>query len=189
MVDMNPEQRSSNVVEANTISTEWLAREVVATSSEAIVVTDSDGSILLWNAGATRIFGYEPEEALGQSLDLIIPEKLRARHWEGYRHTMDTGVTKYGDAMLSVPATHRSGQRLSIEFSVALVRDDAGTIVGISAIMREIGERREAERALRAELADLKTQVADLTKRVAPRPTISPQGYPAQPYAPTSFDA
>jgi signal transduction histidine kinase len=83
---------------------------------------------------------------------------------------------------LSVPATHRDGHRLSIEFSVALLRDEAGTIVGISAIMREVSERRETERALRAKLADLET-------RAVPRPTMSAQGWPEQPCATTSFDS
>lgn len=134
---------------------EWLAAAVVKESAEAIVVTDPAGIILLWNDGAARIFGYSAAEAMGQSLDLIIPERLRERHWNGYFQTMATGYTRYGDKLLSVPATHRDGQRLSIEFSVALLRDDAGQIVGISAIMREITERRDAEKALRTKIAEL----------------------------------
>jgi PAS domain S-box-containing protein len=133
----------------------WLARAVVAESAEAIVVADPDGTIRLWNNGAARMYGYSAAEAMGQNLDLIIPEKLRARHDKGYRETMATGITRYGDTLLSVPATHRDGHRLSIEFSVALLRDDAGEIVGISAIMREVSERRKAEMALRAKIAEL----------------------------------
>jgi PAS domain S-box-containing protein len=143
---------------SSTVSQEWLATAVVAESSEAIVVTDPDGLIRLWNDGAARIFGHSAAEALGQSLDLIIPDKLRARHWKGYEQTMSTGTTRYGDTLLSVPASHRDGHRLSIEFSVALLRDDAGVIVGISAIMREVSERREAERALRAKIAELEAR-------------------------------
>ena len=105
------------------------------------------------------MFGYPAEEAIGQNLDIIIPEKLRDRHWKGYFQTMATGHTKYGDKLLSVPATHRDGQRLSIEFSVALLRDDLGQIVGISAIMREVTERRNAERELRAKIAELESRV------------------------------
>jgi PAS domain S-box-containing protein len=137
------------------VSEDWLAAAVVKESAEAIVVTDPAGIIRLWNDGAARIFGYSPAEALGQSLDVIIPEKLRERHWKGYFQTMATGYTRYGDKLLSVPASHRDGHRLSIEFSVALLRDDAGQIVGISAIMREVTERRNAERALRARIAEL----------------------------------
>ena len=137
------------------VTEEWLAAAVVKESAEAIVVTDPAGIILLWNDGAARIFGYSAVEAMGQSLDVIIPEKLRERHWKGYFQTMATGHTRYGDKLLSVPAAHRDGQRLSIEFSVALLRDDAGQIVGISAIMREVTERRNAEKELRTKLAEL----------------------------------
>jgi PAS domain S-box-containing protein len=167
---------------SSTVSQAWLAQAVVAESAEAIVVTDPDGAIRLWNDGAARIFGYSAADAHGRSLDLIIPDKLRDRHWKGYRQTMATGVTRYGDTLLSVPATHQDGRRLSIEFSVALLRDDAGVIVGISAIMREVSERREAERTLRAKIADLET-------RVVPGSTMSAQGWPEQPCASTSFDA
>ena len=147
------------VESSSTMNEAWLASAVVTESVEAIVVTDADGVIRLWNNGAARVFGYSAAEAAGQSLDLIIPQKLRDRHWKGYRETMATGITRYGDTLLSVPATHRDGRRLSIEFSVALLRDEAGEIVGISAIMREVSERREAERALRAKLAELQARV------------------------------
>ena len=123
------------------------------------MVTDPDGIVRLWNKGAARVFGYSEADILGQSLDVIIPEKLRERHWIGYRQTMLTGYTRYGDKLLSVPATHRDGRRLSIEFSVALLRDEADRIVGISAIMREVSDRREAEKALRAKLAKLESRV------------------------------
>jgi PAS domain S-box-containing protein len=143
------------------VTEEWLAAAVVKESPEAIVVTDPAGLIRLWNDGAARMFGYSTEEAIGQNLDIIIPEKLRERHWKGYFQTMATGYTRYGDKLLSVPATHRDGQRLSIEFSVALLRDDADQIVGISAVMREITERRNAEKALR-------TKITELEKRAGP---------------------
>jgi PAS domain S-box-containing protein len=141
-----------------TMSAAWLGHAVVTESAEAIVVSDPDGIIRLWNNGATRMFGYSADEAMGRDLDLIIPEKLRDRHSKGYQQTMATGYTRYGDSLLAVPAMHRDGHRLSIEFSVALLRDDAGEIVGISAIMRDVSERREAERALRTKLAELETR-------------------------------
>ncbi|MDT5015972.1 MAG: hypothetical protein QOD39_2132 [Mycobacterium sp.] len=137
----------------------WLARAVVAESGEAIVVTDPEGIILLWNNGAARIFGFSAADVVGESLDVIIPEKLRARHWQGYQQTMLTGYTRYGNKLLSVPALHRDGHRLSIEFSVALLRDAADQIVGISAIMREVSERREAEKALRAKLSEFQARI------------------------------
>ncbi|MCU1698182.1 MAG: domain S-box [Mycobacterium sp.] len=142
-----------------TMSEAWLAHAVVTESAEAIVVSDPDGIIRLWNGGATRMFGYSADEAVGRDLDLIIPEKLRARHSKGYEQTMATGYTRYGDSLLAVPALHRDGHRLSIEFSVALLRDETGDIVGISAIMREVTERRNAERELRTKIAELETRV------------------------------
>jgi PAS domain S-box-containing protein len=86
------------------VTEEWLAAAVVKESAEAIVVTDPAGLIRLWNDGAARVFGYSADEAMGQNLDVIIPEKLRERHWKGYFQTMATGYTRYGDKMLSVPA-------------------------------------------------------------------------------------
>jgi PAS domain S-box-containing protein len=142
-----------------TMSEAWLAHAVVNESAEAIVVSDPDGIIRLWNGGAARMFGYTADEALGRTLDLIIPEKLRARHNKGYEQTMATGYTRYGESLLSVPALHRDGHRLSIEFSVALLRNDSGEIVGISAIMREVTERRNADRELRTKLAELEARV------------------------------
>ncbi len=138
-----------------TVSEERLAVSVVKESPEAIVVTDPDGIVRLWNDGAARMFGFSADEALGQNLDLIIPEKQRERHWKGYFQTMVTGYTRYGDKLLAVPALHRDGRRLSIEFSVALLRDDTDRIIGISAIMREVTERRDAEKALRTRIAEL----------------------------------
>lgn len=143
----------------DTMSEAWLAHAAVTESAEAIVVSDPDGIIRLWNAGATRMFGFTADEALGRDLDLIIPEKLRDRHNKGYQQTMATGYTRYGESLLAVPALHRDGHRLSIEFSVALLRNDAGQIVGISAIMREVTERRNAERALRTKIAELEARV------------------------------
>lgn len=172
---------SGDVVDHSTLNQEWLAQAVVTESAEAIVVSDVDGTIRLWNEGAARIFGYTAADAIGQSLDLIIPDKLRGRHWKGYQQTMATGITRYGDTLLSVPASGKDGRRLSIEFSVALLRDEAGAVVGISAIMREVSERRAAERALRAKLADLEASAV-------PQPTMSVQGYPEQPCTTTSFD-
>lgn len=142
-----------------TMSEAWLAHAVVTESAEAIVVSDPDGIIRLWNGGATRMFGYSADEAVGRDLDLIIPEKLRDRHSKGYQQTMATGYTRYGDSLLAVPAMHRDGHRLSIEFSVALLRDETGDIVGISAIMREVTERRNAERELRTKIAELEARV------------------------------
>jgi PAS domain S-box-containing protein len=135
------------------LGAERLAAAITRASGEAIVVSDPGGVITVWNAGAERVFGHPAAVALGQSLDLIIPDKQRARHWAAYDKTMVTGQTRYGDTLLRVPALHRDGGRLSIEFSVALLRDDDGKLTGICAFIRDVTERWTAERELRARLA------------------------------------
>lgn len=144
------------------MDTDWLAQAVVREAPDAIVVSDPSGIIALWNGGAERVFGYPAAEALGQSLDLIIPDKQRARHWAGYDKTMATGVTKYGDTLLKVPATHRDGRRLSIEFSVALLRDAEGKITAIAAVIRDATERWTAERELRLRLTEAERKLHEL---------------------------
>ena len=143
---------------------DWLARAVVRETPEAIVACDPNGIIALWNGGAERVFGYPAAEALGRSLDLIIPEKQRSRHWAGYDKTMATGETKYGDTLLKVPAAHRDGRRLSIEFSVALLRDAQGKVAGIAAVIRDSTERWAADRELRAALAVAERRLRELTE-------------------------
>jgi PAS domain S-box-containing protein len=127
---------------------------LVAGMSDAIVYADAAGAIRWWNRGATRIFGYTEPEALGRSLDIIIPERLRERHWHGYRATMSSGQSRYGDGeILSVPAVRKDGARISVEFTIVPFTDDAGGMVGIAAIMRDVSARFEEVRALRKELA------------------------------------
>src|SRR5581483_5341436 len=110
-----------------TISASVLADAVLGTSSDAIVACDEDGIIRFWNPGAERIFGFTSRDALGQSLDIIIPERLRARHWEGYRHTMATGESRYGHGdVLAVPGIRKDGTSLSLEFTIVPLRDQKG---------------------------------------------------------------
>lgn len=135
-------------------------RDLVAGAADAIVVADSCGTIRLWNAAATRLFGFTAEEALGASLDLIIPEAQRARHWQGYERTMKSGVTRYGDRLLRVPALHRDGRRLSIAFTVGLLRGQDGAVSAVVAIMRDETERWQEERMLRKRLAELEGAAA-----------------------------
>jgi PAS domain S-box-containing protein len=137
------------------IDPDLVAKAVLAAPSDAIVAADRDGIIRLWNPGATRIFGFTESQALGQSLDLIIPERLRQRHWDGYRRTMDTGESRYGAGeLLSVPATRQDGAKLSIEFTIVMLRDDAGRMTGIVAVMRDATARFEELRSLRRKLAE-----------------------------------
>ena len=135
------------------------ADRLVAETPDAIVYADAAGAIRLWNRGATRIFGFTETEALGQSLDIIIPENLRQRHWDGYHATMRTGESRYADGqLLSVPAVRKDGKRISVEFTIVPFTDDASRMIGIAAIMRDTTARFEELRALRKELAALRSQ-------------------------------
>jgi PAS domain S-box-containing protein len=135
---------------------DWLCRQIVHGTQDAIIFSDRDGIIGLWNPGAESIFGYSAQEALGQSLDLIIPEKLRARHWNGYHKVMATGSTRYGEELLAVPAIRKDGKRISVEFSIVLLRSPAGVVLGSAAIIRDVTARWQKEKELRDRLADLK---------------------------------
>jgi PAS domain S-box-containing protein len=137
----------------------WLCRRLVEESRDAVVFADRDGIIRYWNPGAVEMFGYSAEQALGRSLDLIIPENLRARHAEGYRRVMARGVTRYGKELLAVPALRKDGARLSLEFTIALVRDEAGGLLGAGAIIRDVTARFRRERELQRKLADLEERL------------------------------
>ncbi len=133
---------------------------LVDAAGDAIVVADPEGRIRFWNPAATRIFGYAAEEAVGQSLDLIIPEHFRARHWDGYHEVMRTGQTRYGADVLRVPALHKDGRRLSIAFTVALLTDAGGRVTGIAAIVRDETQRWEEEQRLRRRLAEVEARAS-----------------------------
>jgi len=109
---------------------EWLCREIVDKATDAIILADRDGVIRLWNAGAEAMFGYRAEAAVGQTLDLIIPERLRSRHWAGYHKAMATGTTRYARQVLAVPATRKDGASISVEFTIALLDEPTGRCWG-----------------------------------------------------------
>lgn len=138
---------------------DWLCRQIVEEAQDAIIVSDREGVIRLWNRGAERIFGRAAAETVGGSMDFIIPEKMRARHWEGYFKTMTTGTTKYGADTLNVPALTADGSRISIEFTVVLLRNAQGHPAGVAAIIRDVTARREKELDLRKRLAELEKPV------------------------------
>jgi PAS domain S-box-containing protein len=136
------------------ISPPVLADAVIHTSSDAIVASDKDGIIQFWNAGAARIFGYTSGDAMGKSLDIIIPERLRARHWQGYRQVMATGESRYGHGdVLAVPGIRKDGTGVSLEFTIVPLRDETGQMIGMAAIMRDVTSRFEEMRALRQKIA------------------------------------
>jgi PAS domain S-box-containing protein len=128
---------------------------LVDAAGDAIIGADPEGKIVLWNPAAERIFGFTAREALGQTLDLIIPERFRTRHWDGYREVMRTGQTKYGAEVLRVPAHHKDGRPLSIAFTVALLSRADGQTEAIAAIVRDETSRWNEERVLRQRLREL----------------------------------
>jgi PAS domain S-box-containing protein len=131
-----------------------LGDAVLATNSDAIVAADKSGNIFFWNPGAERIFGYSNAEAIGRSLDIIIPERLRQRHWDGYGQVMESGESRYGHGdILAVPGITKDGKGISLEFTIIPLRGDAGRLVGLAAIMRDVSARFEEMRALKRRLA------------------------------------
>jgi len=132
-----------------------LPERIVGEAADAIIAADTSGKITLWNAGAERLFGYSKAEAVAQSLDLIIPEAQRKRHWDGYHHVMQTGETRYGTRVLRVPGIRKDGTRISLAFTVGLLKDAGGRVEGIFAILRDDTERWETEKELRMRLATL----------------------------------
>ena len=127
---------------------------------DAVVVADPDGTIVFWNAAATRIFGFDEAEALGKTLDLIVPERQRGRHNDGYAKTMKTGETRYGTSLLRVPALHKAGHTVSIAFTVSMIKSADGRVEAIAAVMRDETARFNEERALRKRLTELELAAA-----------------------------
>ena len=139
-----------------TVSDEVLA-QAVRRLADAVLIADADGQIVFWNAAAERLFGWSESEAVGHRLDLIVPERLRDRHWEGWHRVMATGETKYGDSLLEVPALRRDGTPLSIAFTVSLLTDP-GTdkVTRVVAVLRDDTVRWQERREMNAELARLR---------------------------------
>ena len=130
-------------------------QQLVNAIGDAIIISDAGGSITLWNPAAERMFGFTQSEALGKSLDLIIPERLRGRHWDGYQKTMATGETRYGNDVLRVPAVNKAGQPLSIAVTVALLHSSQNELNGIVAVIRDETKRFQEDRLLRKRLSEL----------------------------------
>lgn len=140
--------------------TEMIYQQIIENSQDAILFADRDGIIELWNSGAEAIFGYTKEEVQGKSLDLIVPEKLRQRHWEGYHTVMKTGKSRYGKELLKVPAIRKDGTSISVEFTIMLVRNLRNEIVGTAAIIRDVTERWKQEKELKQKIKLLESKSA-----------------------------
>lgn len=139
--------------------TRLIYKQIIENSQDAILFADRDGIVNLWNVGAEAIFGYKAEEIQGKNLDLIIPEKLRQRHWEGYQRVMKTGATRYGKELLKVPAIRKDGRTISVEFTILLVRNRQNEIIGTASIIRDVTERWEQEKELKKKLKFLENQL------------------------------
>ena len=145
-----------HAVSAAELSSSDRLAQLVSQLADAVVIADPQGVIVFWNDAATALFGWPATEAIGAPLELIIPERLRARHGAGYERVMETGHTEYGDRLLEVPAVHRDGRAMSVAFTVTLltrpgqVRPD-----GIAAVIRDDTERWQERRRLRARIAEL----------------------------------
>ena len=148
MTEDNEQMRTMNIPAG-------LGEALLHSASDAIIATDREGRITFWNPGAERIFGFTAGEAVGQLLDLIIPENLRARHWEGFRHTMATGTSRYGHGdLLSVPGLTKDGQRISVEFTIVLLQNGGQEVTGTVAVMRDVTKRFAEIRELKRRLAE-----------------------------------
>jgi PAS domain S-box-containing protein len=138
----------------------WLYQKIVEESPIAILCADREGKIRFWNSGAEAMFGFRAVEALGKSMELIIPENLRARHWEGWARVMASGVTKYGRDALAVPAIRKDSSRISIEFNIILLRAPAGEVLGAAAMVQDVTARWQQQKELKARLAALEAKAA-----------------------------
>ncbi len=151
-----------------------LADRILDCSPDAILACDNAGTVRYWNRAAERVFGFRAAETVGASMDLIIPERLRVRHWAGWESAMKSGATRYGEGqLLAVPALHRDGRQISIEFSIQLLKGADGAVEWVVAFIRDVTERYNRERALRNELAALSTKSPD---RHEADPRASPGG-------------
>jgi PAS domain S-box-containing protein len=147
-------ETEENLCSSQPISEAALGEAILRSEADAVIAADRDGIIHLWNPGAVRLFGYARHEALGRSLDLIIPERLRAHHWAGYRNVMDVGESRYGRGdVLAVPGMRKDGSRISWEFTITPLRNDDGRMLGMVAVMRDVTTRFEELRALRQKLS------------------------------------
>ena len=157
------------------IDVDQFCSTLVHSMSEAVIYADAGGLIHFWNDSAERMFGFGEAEAIGQSLDLIIPENLRARHWAGFNQTVETGTIHYAaDSVLAVPAMRKDGKRISVEFTVVAFRDEAGGMLGIAAVMRDVTARFEDTKALRKQLAEAQERLKHNLGSNADQPLAAP---------------
>jgi PAS domain S-box-containing protein len=149
------------MTETETVDRVSLYQKIVEENPIAILSVDREGRIRFWNSAAEAMFGYSAEETFGKSMELIIPENLRARHWEGWDRVMASGVTKYGRDALAVPAIRKDGSRISIEFNIILLRSPTGEVSGAAAMVQDVTARWQQQKELRSRLAALEAKVKE----------------------------
>jgi PAS domain S-box-containing protein len=133
---------------------------LVEQAPDAVIYANRDGEIVVWNAAAASMFGHSAEEAVGQSLDLIIPERFREAHWKGFDRALGDGDTKYRGQALPTRSQRKDGSTFYVELTFAIVKDAAGEVIGALANARDITERFERDREQRRRLTELEAQVA-----------------------------
>jgi PAS domain S-box-containing protein len=143
-------------------------KQLVHAIGDAVMIANAEGQITFWSPACERMFGHTPDEAMGRSLDIIIPQRQQQRHWDGYRLTMQSGQTRYGNDVLRVPAVHKDGHALSIAFTVALLHTPEGAVSSIVAVVRDESSRFAEDRALRKRLTELEMQIAATTRAATP---------------------
>jgi PAS domain S-box-containing protein len=157
-----PSRMGAEVTAMNEHSDQWLCQQIVNNAAAKIIFADSEGVVRLWNDAAERMFGFSAEEMVGKSMESIIPGNLRERHWDGYNEAMKTGQTQYSRGLLAVPALRKDGTRISIEFTIALIRDPSGQLLGPAAILRDVTARWNEDRELRKRMTTLEAQLKKL---------------------------
>lgn len=130
-------------------------RHIVDQVPEAIIFADTTGVIRVWNRGAESLFGFAASEALGSSLDIIIAERFRQAHWDGFHAAMASGYTRHGAQVRTTRAVHKDGRKLYVELSFSVVTDEAGMVLGSAAVGRDGTARHVSEAELRARHANL----------------------------------
>ncbi len=135
-------------------------QSLVGAMGDAVVVCDTEGRVIVWNPGAERSFGWTAAEAMGQRMDMIVPERLRQRHWDGYEKSMATGKTKYAHDVLRVPAVDKAGRAMSIAFTVFMLFGADGKVTACGSVIRDETDRFAEDRALRKRVAELEAQLA-----------------------------
>ncbi len=126
---------------------------------DGILFCDTHGIIKMWSRGCEKIFGYTDKEAIGKSLDIIIPEKYRKTHWDGFFKAVEKKESKYSDDLLSVPAIRKDNKSISIDFSIAIIKEQE-ELIGFGAIIRDVTRQFQEKKQLKKELEELKNKLS-----------------------------